>query len=83
MEIGNKHILKDNWLMYKKPYSIKDMRFDSPLIDKEIYDAFNLFFTGIAIELSNGKKYVSVKSVFDKEKKEYDGMYYINSWKVY
>lgn len=69
--------------MYKKPYKIKDMRHNSPLIDKGIYDAFHVAFNGIAVKLTNGKKYVSTKGIFDKDKKEIDGMYYIDSWKIF
>ena len=78
-----RHILKRNWLMYTEFYKVSDMRFNSPLVDKDIYDTFYHAFIGVAIKLTNGKKYVSTKNVFDKNKKEFNGKYYIDCWRIF
>ena len=69
--------------MSSTPYEVNSMRFGSPLIDKKIYDTFKLFFNGIAIELTNGKKYVTTIESFDKTKGEVEGKYYTKTWKVF
>ena len=68
--------------MYTALYKISDMRFNSPLIDKDVYDTFHSAFIGIAVELTSGRKYISTKDVFDKNKVEFEGKYYIDCWRI-
>ena len=83
MQINNEHILKDFWLMYKKPYRISDMRYSSPLVEKEMYDAFKPMIKGVAVLLADGRRYVSTNVDFDTNKKVFENMYYTESWKVF
>lgn len=78
----NEHILKDVWLMYKRPYGIGELRYGSPLIDKGIYDSFEVAIKGVAVELEDGRKFAITKKDFNASKKILGDKYYTNKWKI-
>ena len=68
--------------MFKEKYKVGDIRYGSPLIEADIYDAFRVFFIGIAVESTTGVKYVITKKVFDETKKKFEDKYYSGAWKI-